>query len=131
MRISIITPAAARARNGNRNTAARWARLLRELGHAVKVEQHWSGAQSDLMIALHARRSFDSIRRYAEACPARPLVVVLTGTDVYRDIQVDGDAKLALALATRLIVLQDMAIKELRAPLRRKTRVIYQSAQRV
>ena len=40
MRISIITPAPARARNGNRNTASRWGRLLRELGHKVKVEQY-------------------------------------------------------------------------------------------
>jgi putative glycosyltransferase (TIGR04348 family) len=131
MRISIITPAAAGAHNGNRNTASRWARFLRELGHGVKVEQQWSGVQCDVMIALHARRSFDSIRRYAEACPARPLLVVLTGTDVYRDIHTDADAKLALELASRLIVLQDMATKELGASLRRKTRVIYQSARAV
>jgi putative glycosyltransferase (TIGR04348 family) len=131
MRISIITPAPARARNGNRNTASRWGRLLGELGHKVRVEQQWSGAQSDVMVALHARRSFDSIRRYAEAWPTRPLVVVLTGTDVYRDIQTDADAMLSLELASRLIVLQDMAKKELGVSLRRKTRVIYQSARAV
>lgn len=131
MRISIITPAGVGARNGNRYTASRWARFLTELGHRVSVEQRWSGVQSDVMIALHARRSFDSIRRYAEAFTTRPLVVVLTGTDVYRDIQADADAKLSLELATHLIVLQDMAAKELGAALRRKTRVIYQSARSV
>jgi putative glycosyltransferase (TIGR04348 family) len=131
MKISIITPARAGARNGNRNTALRWARFLRELRHRVIVEQQWSGVRSDVMIALHARRSFDSIRRYAEAFPTRPLVVVLTGTDVYRDIHADEHAKRSLELATRLIVLQEMAAKELSSSLRGKTRVIYQSARKV
>ncbi|HEV7391003.1 MAG TPA: selenoneine biosynthesis selenosugar synthase SenB [Burkholderiales bacterium] len=131
MRISIITPAAARVRNGNRNTAARWAAFLRELGHRVTIEQHWNGRPADFMIALHARRSFDSIRRYAHVYPERPLIVVLTGTDVYRDIRSDADAKRALELATRLVVLQEMAVKELTSALRRKARVIYQSSRTV
>lgn len=131
MRISIITPAAARVRNGNRNTAARWAGFLRDLGHRVTVEQDWSGRPADLMIALHARRSFDSIARYADVCPDRPLIVVLTGTDVYRDIRSDADAKRALQLATRLVVLQEMAVKELTPALRRKVRVIYQSSRTI
>ena len=131
MRISIITPAAAHSRNGNRNTATRWARLLRELGHRVSVERAWSGGATDLMIALHARRSHASIRRYAELCPERPLVVALTGTDLYRDIRTDPDAKSSLALATRLVVLQERGVRELAAPLRAKTRVVYQSARAV
>jgi putative glycosyltransferase (TIGR04348 family) len=131
MRISIITPAAARVRNGNRNTAARWAAFLRELGHRVTIEQHWNGRPADFMIALHARRSFDSIRRYADVYPERPLIVVLTGTDVYRDIRSDADAKRALELATRLVILQEMAAKELTSALRRKARVIYQSSRTV
>ena len=131
MRISIITPAAARSRNGNRNTATRWARLLRELGHRVSVEREWSGGESDLMIALHARRSHASIRRYAERCPEGPLVVALTGTDLYRDIRTDLDAKRSLQLATRLVVLQERGARELAPRLRAKTRVIYQSARSV
>ena len=131
MRISLITPAAVRARNGNRNTAVRWAGLLRELGHRVALEQRWSGVHADLMIALHARRSHDSISRYADTWPTRPLIVALTGTDVYRDIHSDADARLSLELATRLIVLQDMAPKELSRALQIKTRVIYQSAREI
>jgi putative glycosyltransferase (TIGR04348 family) len=83
------------------------------------------------MIALHARRSFDSIARYAEAFPERPLVVVLTGTDVYRDIQSNANAKRSLELATRLVVLQEMALNELSPRLRAKSSVIYQSAPRI
>ena len=131
MRISLITPAAARARNGNRNTATRWARMLRELGHRVGVEQEWSAGRAELMIALHARRSADSIVRYAETFPERPLVVVLTGTDLYRDIQRDRSAQHSLELATRLVVLQDRGVRELASTMRPKTRVIYQSAQMI
>ena len=131
MRISLVTPAAAHARNGNRNTATRWARMLRSLGHRVDIEQEWSGGRPELMIALHARRSADSIARYAKTFPERPLVVVLTGTDLYRDIRSDQSAQRSLRLATRLVVLQDSGLKELASTLRSKTRVIYQSAHSI
>jgi putative glycosyltransferase (TIGR04348 family) len=128
VKISIVTPAAARSRNGNRNTATRWAGFLRESGHKVTVEQQWSGAPADVLIALHARRSFASIHDFAERMPERPLVVVLTGTDLYRDIRTDADARRSLELATRLVVLQELGSMELPARLRRKTKTIYQSA---
>jgi len=128
MKIALITPAAPRTRLGNRNTAMRWARMLRELGHDVRVEQQWNGAPSDAMIALHARRSHESILRYADQCPRRPLVVTLTGTDLYRDIRSDATAQLSLKLATRLIVLHELGATDLPARHRAKTRVVFQSA---
>ncbi|HET7158892.1 MAG TPA: selenoneine biosynthesis selenosugar synthase SenB [Burkholderiales bacterium] len=131
MKISMITPAGARTRNGNRNTATRWAGFLRAMGHRVTVAQHWEGVPSDLMIALHARRSYDSIAAFAHAHPQRPLVVALTGTDLYRDIHTDHHAQHALALATRLIVLQDMGPQSLPGQYRAKTRVVYQSARSI
>jgi len=131
LRISVITPAGRRSRSGNRNTAWRWARFLRELGHTVRVEQHWSGARADLMLALHARRSHDSICAYAEAFPDRPLVVVLTGTDLYRDIKTDAQAQASLVLATRLVVLQEAGVKAVPARYRAKTRIVYQSARAI
>lgn len=131
LNIALVTPAAAGSRHGNRNTATRWAGLMRELGHRVRTMLEWDGANADLMIALHARRSHDSIARYARAHPARPLIVVLTGTDLYRDIRSSAAARASLRLATRLVVLQDMGLRELPAAARRKARVIYQSARRV
>jgi len=129
VRISIVTPAGARSRYGNRNTAARWARLLRELDHRVTVMVAWDGAAADMMIALHARRSHESIKRFALLYPDRPLIVALTGTDLYRDIRVDADARESMRLATRMVVLQDRGLRELAPGLRRKTRVIYQSTR--
>jgi putative glycosyltransferase (TIGR04348 family) len=129
MKIALITPAGARSRNGNRHTAMRWAAMLRALGHQVQVSILWDESAADVMIALHARRSHASIVRFRERFPASPVVVVLTGTDLYRDIRTDRDARASLAFADRLVVLQDMGWLELPARFRRKTRVIYQSAQ--
>lgn len=80
------------------------------------------------MIALHARRSADAIARFAETQPGSPLVVVLTGTDLYRDIRTDESARRSLDLATHLVVLQDEGRVELASQHRAKCRVIYQSA---
>jgi putative glycosyltransferase (TIGR04348 family) len=129
MKVALITPAGTRSRSGNRHTAVRWAAMLRALGHKVQVSVRWDGRAADAMIALHARRSHDAIVRFRESFPASPLAVVLTGTDLYRDIRRDPDAQASLALADRLVVLQDMGKSELAPQLRRKTRVIHQSAQ--
>ncbi len=83
------------------------------------------------MIALHARRSAASIHAWAAQHPGRPLIVVLTGTDLYRDIQNDASARQSLNLATHLVVLQEAGLAALPAALRGKARVIYQSAQRL
>ncbi|HYS51063.1 MAG TPA: TIGR04348 family glycosyltransferase, partial [Burkholderiales bacterium] len=98
MKIALVTPARARSRSGNRHTATRWAAMLRSLGHRVQISTRWDGRAADAMIALHARRSHDSIRRFRERFPALPLVVVLTGTDLYRDIRTDRDAQDSLVL---------------------------------
>ena len=131
MKIALVTPAAAHSRYGNRNTAVRWAQMLRELGHEVRVQQSWDGRSADVMLALHARRSHDSIARFAERYPQRPLIVALTGTDLYRDVHHDANAQESLELATRMVVLQDMGLRELAPRLRHKTQVIYQSCEAI
>jgi putative glycosyltransferase (TIGR04348 family) len=129
VRIQLITPAPLRLNNGNKMTALRWARILRKLGHKVGVDQFYDGRRWDLLIALHARRSHASIEKFGQLHPELPLIVVLTGTDLYRDIQNDRKAQRSLEIATRLIALQPMALAELPKRLHSKTRVIYQSAE--
>lgn len=80
-----------------------------------------------MLLALHARRSAPSIAAWAEAHPDRPLVVALTGTDLYRDIHSSIAAQQALQSASRLIVLQDQGAAELPPRLRHKCRVVFQS----
>jgi putative glycosyltransferase (TIGR04348 family) len=75
------------------------------------------------MLALHARRSYPSIRNFS-----RKLVVALTGTDIYRDIRISPEARASLEFADRLIVLQPKALEELPARFRRKARVVVQSS---
>lgn len=128
MRIGIITPAPPRSRYGNRVTALRWARILRELGHRVKLAQTCQGEPFDLLIALHARRSHSAIKRFHSERPQSPIVVALTGTDLYRDLPRNRQAQESLELATRIVVLQPKALEELRPRWRNKTRVIFQSA---
>jgi putative glycosyltransferase (TIGR04348 family) len=137
LRIGIVTPAPPGSRHGNRNTAQRWARHLRALGHRTHIELEWNegergyGRDYDLLIALHARRSHGSIKAWKTAHPRRPLVLVLTGTDLYRDIRSENDARESLALADRMVVLQPRGLAELDAALRAKTRVIFQSVRAV
>lgn len=88
----------------------------------------WNREPCDLLLAMHARRSLASIRAFHERFPDRPLIIVLTGTDIYRDIRDDAGARNALSLATRLIVLQEQALAELTPVERRKTDVVYQSS---
>jgi hypothetical protein len=127
MRIGIITPAPPRSRYGNRVTALRWARILKGLGHRAIVSQVYEGGAYDLLIALHARRSYPSINRFHQKHANTPIIVALTGTDLYRDLQKGHRARQSLELATRLVVLQPMGIDELPPHLRSKARVIYQS----
>jgi putative glycosyltransferase (TIGR04348 family) len=126
--VAIISPALASANNGNWHTARRWAHCLAPRAQ-VRIEQEWRGASADFLIALHARRSAPSIEAFAERHPERPLVVVLTGTDLYRDIATDTAAQRSLALASNLVVLQAEGVQALPPGYAAKTEVIYQSAR--
>jgi putative glycosyltransferase (TIGR04348 family) len=129
-RVLIISPALANANNGNWQTAWRWSRMLRPAFHTT-IAQAWNGEPFDAMLALHARRSADSIAAWAKAqgvsAEARGLAVVLTGTDLYRDIQTDPAAQASLRLAQRLVVLQECGPDALPEAWRRKAQVIFQS----
>ena len=127
--ICIVTPARAGTRNGNRHTAQRWAGLLRALGQRVSVMVEWDRKPCDLMLALHARRSHASVLEYRQQYPLQPLVVTLTGTDLYRDLPASREARQSLLLADRVIVLQEDALHFLDAKTRKKASVVYQSAR--
>jgi len=131
MQIALITPVPVHSRQGNRVTALRWARFLKTLGHQVTVAQEYDGRAYDAMVALHARRSFAAIWRFHTLYPARPLLVALTGTDLYGDIHTSAEAQQALEVASRLLLLQPRGIAELPPHLHGKARVVYQSVQRL
>jgi putative glycosyltransferase (TIGR04348 family) len=130
--ILIVSPATASENNGNWQTASRWMRFLRAR-YRVTVAAGWDSGQvpPDLLIALHARRSAAALAAFRAAHPARPALLVLTGTDLYRDIHQDAAARASLDAATALVVLQPQGLAQLAPAHRARTRVIYQSAPRL
>ncbi len=134
--IWIVSPALADANNGNWQSAKRWAHFLRTR-YRVTLAKQWPDCASvtdqaeagpDLLIALHARRSSAALAAFASAYPERPTLLLLTGTDLYRDIHSDGAAQASLASARSLVLLQPAGLAELTPAMRTKASVIYQSA---
>jgi putative glycosyltransferase (TIGR04348 family) len=124
--VCIVTPGTREANNGNWRTAARWAQMLRAR-YKVIVQSEWRGERADAMLALHARRSASSIEEFHRDHAGR-LAVVLTGTDLYRDLPESREVARSLDIADRLVVLQEDAMRILPAASRRKATVIFQSA---
>jgi putative glycosyltransferase (TIGR04348 family) len=125
-RVCIVTPAFADANNGNWQTARRWAHWL-AADYRVRVVGQWRGEPADALIALHARRSAASIEDWSRQLVRPPLVVALTGTDLYQDIASDAAAQRSLALADRLVVLNELGRQALPARHRAKAIVCLQS----
>lgn len=133
IRVVIATPALADANNGNWQTARRWQRLLSRR-HDARIVRVWPDDQAvahpshdQVLLALHARRSADSVAAWAQQHGSCGLGLVLTGTDLYRDIASDASAQQSLALARALVVLQERAIDSVPPSHRVRARVIFQS----
>jgi hypothetical protein len=75
----IVSPALASANNGNWQTAKRYRQLLSE-HFRVRLVSEWNGSNADdVLIALHARRSFPSIAAWHAVHGAKGLVVCTHG----------------------------------------------------
>ena len=98
------------------------------MGHRAFIVQPGPAPAADVLFALHARRSAESVRSAHEQRPGTKIVVALTGTDLYRDVHVDASARRSLELADRLVVLHDGATAELAPRLLPKVYVVPQSA---
>lgn len=129
MKISLVTPAGKQSRAGNRTTAVRWARILRDLGHRVDISEADDGAGADMMIAVHAWRSADSITAFSDRFPDRPLVVLLAGTDIYAFQHSHPEETLrSMTRATELVCLHRLVHRAIPKRFGKKLRVIHQSS---
>ena len=128
MRIRIVSPAKTDSLAGNNVTSQRWRAILESGGQKASIGAAWDGESCDVLVALHAWKSADSIRRFAQASPHKPVIVALTGTDVYGDLK---RVRESLRLAARMIVLQPLAMDRVPRTQRHKVRVVYQSAEPV
>ncbi len=128
MNILLITPAPPSSQAGNRATAMRWAGFLTQLGHQVQVEINYQDTNADLLIALHAWRSAEAIETFKQSYPNRPIILVLTGTDIYKfQMSHPEIVYAAMDKADALIGLHDRVHKDIPIRYQQKLHCILQS----
>lgn len=127
MNILIVNPATASAKKGNDVTSSRWKHHLEALGHTVTIASEYRPGDWDLLLALHAYKSAEAIETVASNHPSARIIVALTGTDVYRDLREEESTTESLERADDLVVLQELARREIPQPYRDKTHVVHQS----
>ena len=130
MNITIITPAGHLAKNGNRTTAVRWKKILNRIGHQVHVATEWDETPTDLMIAIHAWRSANSAKKFREKFSDKPLIVLLSGTDIYK-FQHSHPQKTfnSMEIADILVCLHDEVRNSIPAKYIHKLFTVHQSAE--
>jgi putative glycosyltransferase (TIGR04348 family) len=129
MHTGLITPASGGSTGGNQATAERWRAALERLGHQVTVANRYHNESFDLLLALHAYRSAEAISGFRERFPRRPLIVALTGTDIYRFQTSDPRPTLAsMNAATTLIGLHDRVAEAIPDHLHSRLHTVFQSA---
>ena len=123
--IAIISPVRQQISAGNNITSQRWGSLLRSAGHETFIvhvdESDTTMARTitdrldcaDVLIALHARRSSAAVAWWTVRHPERPVIVAITGTDLYTDLPHDMSARASVEAADALIGLQPAAVERL------------------
>ena len=110
MKIQIVSPSSSVQRTGNRCTSIQWAGLLEESGHEVTLDSKYRSLETDVLIALHAERSYREIEKYRLEIPDGPLVVGLGGTDIYPTVP--PTSVRSMEMADALIALQRRAVDQ-------------------
>jgi putative glycosyltransferase (TIGR04348 family) len=123
----VVTPTPPDSPNGNGVTARRWAGILRDLGYRVELSQDYRAGCYSALIALHAVKSAAAVHSFHADHPLAPIVIGLTGTDLYPSLAQTGVDPAVLALASRIVVLQPDGISQVPPQLRTRTQAIFQS----
>jgi putative glycosyltransferase (TIGR04348 family) len=131
MKFILITRPGPSTRTGNAVAALRWARILRQIGHRVTIAADYADESADAMVAIHAWRSAEALRRFKMRYPERPLILQLSGTDIYHYVNEEPAPTLrSMELADRLVALNSLAWRVVPSKFRKKLRVIFQSARK-
>ena len=140
-KVAIVSPILPQSTSGNDITANRWAQLI-ESEHSVltvQVDEQDESLPSDsaatlgqaeVLIALHGRRSATAIQWWRDQQSPKPLIVALTGTDLYSDLPNDPATIASTEAADAVIVLQTEAVarlQEMNPAWAAKAQVIHQS----
>lgn len=132
LHIVLVTPAAPGSRAGNRTTATRWARLLRSAGYRVSLAlpDETPRGSPDLILVLHAWRSHGALKAWKRAYSECPVILALTGTDVYHFQYSHPETVYdSMDEADLLIGLHDCLSENLPKRYLNRLRVVHQSAE--
>jgi len=132
-RILLACPYPLDSTRGNSVSANRILGILEELGHTILPISGRTASEDDgdLLIALHARKSAAAINAFHGRHPQRPIIILLTGSDLYADLS--GPQKnhaivqRTLTLATQLVVAQAASMADIPIAFREKARVVPKS----
>ena len=134
LRIVVATPSL--ERGGNASTARRWCEILREAGHDARATTRSIDRPYDLLVVLHSHKRHDAVlehlRRLGNSARAPQvavpkLVVAVSGTD--RGTLREGRARESLDAADLIVGLEPNVRAELPASLRKRFRLVRQSAR--
>ena len=118
--IKIYSPTRDNVVTGNYVTAKRYAYHLQNLGHRVFTcngfEEKVNVEEVRCAFVLHAEKGFHVVKELA--AKNIPIVLVLTGTDLYRDIVSTEKSKKehclrSIQLASAIVVLHENAVSDL------------------
>lgn len=130
VRVAIASPYPLSSPKGNTVTARRIGGILRGLGYAARESHGWDGEPAEVLISLHATKGASAVAAYRAAHPEGKIVLVLTGTDLYRELGKEtGEGTACLASADCLVVSQEASLRSVPTEFRDKARVVWQSVE--
>ena len=113
---------------GNSVSARRIASHIADLGWRPELVHGYQDQDATILIALHARRGAAAVEAFSERHPENPIVLVLTGTDLYKDLP-NGDRSCirSMELADALVIYQEASAAAVPARFHDKLHTIWKS----
>ena len=129
MKVKMIYPPAVGKINGNMVTTQRCAKIFQNLGYEVSMETEFTHSDADIILALHAYKSYPVIKKMKIEHPDKRIIVMLTGTDIYSESLATFETQESLQIADKIVVLQKEALSLIPNEYQKKTHVIFQSVE--
>lgn len=118
--------------NGNSVSARRILSILGELGFTLSsgTPDQIVEADAEIHLAMHATRSHAAVVEFHRRFPNRPTMVLLTGTDLYRDFPAGNTSTIeSMEIAGYLVVTQSTSLNSLPDEWRAKASVVTKSLE--
>jgi len=125
--VRLYSPMPLDSGKGNAVSALRIAGLLQAAGMAAEAIDHAPAADTAALVVFNAWRSGKLALEFHRAHPERPLLAVLTGTDIYPEFGAHAVVPEVLAAAHAVVVWHPEALDQLPAAFREKAVVIPKS----